>query len=43
MAIVFTFLEADFANIPPIFFISSEVQTRYSKKLKDSEQYIPDH
>ena len=28
---------------PPTFFISCEVQTRYSKTLKYSEQYIRDH
>ena len=39
----FPFLGADFANIPPTFLISCEVQTRYSKILKYSEQYIRDH
>ena len=38
----FSFLGAGFANIPT-FFISCEVQTRYSKTLKYSEQCIPDH
>ena len=33
----FSFLGAGFANIPPTFLISCEVQTRYSKTLKDSE------
>ena len=41
--IVFPFLGAGFANIPPNFLISCEVQTRYSKTLKYSEQYIRDH
>ena len=36
----FSFLGAGFANIPPTFLISCEVQTRYSKTLKYSEQYI---
>ena len=39
----FSFLGAGFANISPTFLISCEVQTRYSKKLKYSEQYIRDH
>ena len=39
----FSFLGAGFANIPPNFLISCEVQTRYSKTLKYSEQYIRDH
>ena len=43
MFIVFAFLGAGFANIPPTFFISCEVQIRYSKTLKYSEQYIQDH
>ena len=43
MVIVFPFLGAGFANIPPTFLISCEVQTRYSKILKYSEQYIRDH
>ena len=38
----FSFLGAVFANIPT-FFISCEFQTRYSKKLKYSEQCIRDH
>ena len=32
-----------FANISPTFLISCEVQTRYSRILKYSEQYILDH
>ena len=43
VVIVFPFLVAGFANIPPTFLISCEVQTRYSKKLKYSDQYIRDH
>ena len=43
MVIVFPFLGAGFANISPTFLISCEVQTRYSKTLKYSEQYIRDH
>ena len=43
MVIVFPFSGAGFANIPHTFFISCEVQRRYSKKLKYSEQYIRDH
>ena len=39
----FSFLVAAFANIPPTFLISCEVQTRYSRTLKYSEQYIQDH
>ena len=39
----FPFLGAGFANIPPDFLISCEVQTRYLKTLKYSEQYIRDH
>ena len=39
----FPFLGAGFANILPTFLISCEVQTRYSKILKYSEQYIRDH
>ena len=39
----FPFSGADFGNIPPTFLISCEVQTRYSKTLKYSEQYIRDH
>ena len=37
---IFPFLGAGFASIPPTFLISCEVQTRYSKTLKYSEQYI---
>ena len=40
--IMFPFLGADFANIPPTFFISYEIQTRYLKTLKYSEQYVQD-
>ena len=43
MVIVFPFLEAVFANIPPIFMISCEVQTSDSETLKYSEQYNWDH
>ena len=39
----FYFLGAGFANISPTFLISCEFQTRYSKTLKYSEQYIRDH
>ena len=39
----FSFLGAGFANIPPNFLISYEVQTRYSETMKYSEQYIRDH
>ena len=39
----FSFLGAGFANISPAFLISCEFQTRYSKALKYSEQYIRDH
>ena len=39
----FYFLGAGFANILPTFLISCEFQTRYSKTLKYSEQYIRDH
>ena len=39
----FSFLGADFANIPLTFLISSAVHTRYSKALKYSEQYFRDH
>ena len=39
----FLFSGAGFANISPTFLISCEVQTRYSKILKYSEQYIRDH
>ena len=41
--IVFPFLGAGFANIPSNFLISCEVQAKYSKTLKYSEQYIRDH
>ena len=41
--IAFPFLGAIFANIPPTFLILCEVQIRYSKTLKYSEQYIRDH
>ena len=37
------FSGAGFANIPPTFLISCEVQTRYSKTLKYYEKYIRDH
>ena len=40
MIIGFPFLRAGFANIPATFLISCEVQTRYSKTLRYSEQYI---
>ena len=43
MVIAFPFLRAGFANIPSIFLISCEVQTRYSKILRYSEQYTQDH
>ena len=43
LVIISPFLEAGFANILPTFLISCEVQTRYSKPLKYSEQYIRDH
>ena len=33
-------LGAGFVKTPPTFLISCEVQTRYSKVLKNSEQYI---
>ena len=39
----FPFSGAAFSNIPPAFLISCEVQTRYPKTLKYSEQYIRDH
>ena len=39
----FSFLRAGFADIPPTFLISCEVQTRHSKTLKYSEQYIRGH
>ena len=34
LAIVFPVLGAGFANVPPTFLISCEVQTRYSRKIK---------
>ena len=43
MVIVFPFIGAGFANIPPTFLISCEGQTSYSKILKFFEQYIRDH
>ena len=43
MVIVFPFLRAGFANIPTTFLILYKIQTRYSKTLKYSEQYIQDH
>ena len=43
MVIVFPFLGAGFANIPPTFFIPCAVQTRCSKTLKYYEPYIRDH
>ena len=43
MVRVFPFLGAGFANIPPTFLISYEVQTRYSKTLKNFEKYFRDH
>ena len=39
----FSILGTGFANISPPFLVSSEVQTRYSKILKYSEQYIRNH
>ena len=39
----FSILGTGFANISPTFLISCEVQTRYSKILKYSEQYIRNH
>ena len=39
----FHFLGACFPYIPTTFWISCEVQTRYSITLKYSEQYIQDH
>ena len=39
----FSVLGIGFANISPTFLISCEVQTRYSKILKYSEQYIRNH
>ena len=41
--VFFLFLGAGFANIPPTFLVSCEVQTKYSEILKYSEQYIRDH
>ena len=41
VVIVFPFLGAGFANIPPTFLISCEVQTRYSRTSR-SRQYIRD-
>ena len=41
--IAFLFTGAGFANISRTFLISCEVQTRYSRILKYSEQYIRDH
>ena len=38
-----SFFRRGFANIPCTFLISCEVQTRYSKTLERSEQYIRDH
>ena len=32
-----------FANIPPAFLISCQIETKYLKTLKYSEQYIQDH
>ena len=43
MVRVFPFLGAYFANIPPTFLISYEVQIRYLKTLKSFEKYIRDH
>ena len=43
VVLTFPFLGAGFANISPTFLISCEVQTKYSKMLKYSEQYIQDH
>ena len=37
---VFPFLGAGVANIPTLFLISCQAQTRYSKTLKYSQQYI---
>ena len=39
----FSFLGAGFANILPTFLILCEIQTRYSKTLKYSQQYIWDN
>ena len=43
MVIPFSFLGAGFANISPTFLVLCEVQTRYSKTSKHSEQYIREH
>ena len=43
MVIGCPFLAGGFANIPPTFLISCEVQTRFSKSLKYFEQYTRDH
>ena len=43
VVLTFPFLGAGFANISPTFLISCEVQTKYSKILKYSEQYIREH
>ena len=43
MVIPFPFLGAGFANISPTVLVSCEVQTRYSKTPKHSEQYIREH
>ena len=43
VVIVFPFLGAGFANIPPTFLISYEVQTRYLKTLEYSDQYVKNH
>ena len=40
VVIVFPFLGGGFGNIPLTFLIPCEVQTRYSKTFKYSEQYI---
>ena len=40
---VVPFIGPGFANIPPTFLISCEVQRRSSETLKYSEQYIRDH
>ena len=39
----FSFFRSGFANIQSTFLISCEVQTRNSKTLERSEQYIRDH
>ena len=43
VVIVFPFLGAGFANVVSTFLISCEVQTRYSKALRYSQQYTSDH